>query len=343
MTRKKEMKSLEKEESPWLGGDGASSKSQSDYTTDDVAVEGDFVKTSGESALDIPLVANNEEAFEQLRQIAAAMDAQNYVQNLEWNSYTKDGRCKAFWCIFYPESCNPHMLQWLEERGIKGVILEHDRDFWPNGNPKKHHGHGLFYDEGKFTQGKANLICNGIGAVMPQPVLNIYGACQYLLHMNIDPQNIPEDVGKVKYRRDEAIVINGFDFDHYLTFSESDIQKACMQLIEIAREENFVNWADFHDYVNEYHLDLAVMLYKHQVERPVRQYVQANYWRNRNATELHRLTVTNSEMMTQIEKDRRDFETMTMKQDELSKQIVQAITLLQTVMNSAQVVITDKD
>lgn len=292
--KRKGKKAQEKEESPRLGGEGAPSKSQSDYTTDDAAAEDDSIKASGGSAFDSEFEyshsSETEVEFERLAAQAAAQAAANnadgWPDDFTFADGAADGRGRCFWAIGYPESINPNFERILSEKGIRAAWKIHDKDKWPNGTLKKQHGHFIFDSTAKMSWSFVQNLCKMLGLVRPEAVVNKVGACRYLCHLDIDPERRECDRGKVKYDPMDVQTSGGFDYLSQIKATDSDLAKAKRELRNIARLINATNWADFTDFVDETRPDLNFAFSDNRVENSTRHYVQANYYRQRRDTEL---------------------------------------------------------
>lgn len=117
-----------------------------------------------------------------------------YMKKEENKSY----RTKNFATVVYPESCPE---DWLEMLG--GLLIPcfvsplHDKDFNPNGEPKKPHYHVLFRFDGVKTLEQVREILPLIGGVGCEPVNSIRGYARYLCHLD-NPEKAQYDTLKVR-------------------------------------------------------------------------------------------------------------------------------------------------
>lgn len=141
---------------------------------------------------------------------------------------TKDGRCRYWTIVVYPESAPENWhdrlkgLQWIESP-------LHDKDVNPDGTLKKSHWHIIILNKGKIGYSQAKKIADSINGASPQYVQNITGMVRYLAHLD-NPEKAQYDKSK--------IVGHGVDVSQYLE-SDGDIDEL-LQAIEIYCEENHI-------------------------------------------------------------------------------------------------------
>ena len=110
----------------------------------------------------------------------------------------KSFRTKNFATVVYPESCPENWLEVLGELLIPCFVSPlHDKDFNPNGEPKKSHYHVLFRFDGVKTLEQVKEILPKIGGVGCEPVNSIRGYARYLCHLD-NPEKAQYDTAKVR-------------------------------------------------------------------------------------------------------------------------------------------------
>ena len=110
----------------------------------------------------------------------------------------KSFRTKNFATVVYPESCPENWLEVLGELLIPCFVSPlHDKDFNPNGEPKKPHFHVLFRFDGVKTLEQVKEILPKIGGVGCEPVNSIRGYARYLCHLD-NPEKAQYDTAKVR-------------------------------------------------------------------------------------------------------------------------------------------------
>lgn len=141
---------------------------------------------------------------------------------------TKDGRCRHWTIVVYPESAPEDWrdrlkgLQWIESP-------LHDKDVNPDGTLKKPHWHILLVFTNKKSYEQIKEIADSINGASPQYVQNITGMVRYLAHLD-NPEKAQYDKSK--------IVGHGVDVSQYLE-SNGNIDEL-LQAIEIYCEENHI-------------------------------------------------------------------------------------------------------
>lgn len=215
-----------------------------------------------------------DEWFKESQKISAADD-------FEWSQLTGElegQRQRAWWFILYPESMNPKLLDILSESGVQAALSPlHDRDRWPDGSVKKTHLHGIIYQHGKTTKAALEAFVKMLGGVRLQPCVNLVGACRYLAHMDIDPERIEGDRGKVRYSPDDIMTFGGFDVQAYLKATATQISNALKELYVIIREQDITAYHTFVDYIYTVHPEYCFVMSNHHVCSQCSMYIRSRY------------------------------------------------------------------
>lgn len=190
-------------------------------------------------------------------------------------SFDASDRKRGWWFLLYPESMNPNALQILSESTYQGAISPlHDKDLWPTGDPKKPHFHVLIYVSGKVSYNSLMPLVNAVNGIRLQPVGSIIGASRYLAHMDIDPERIFADKGKVHYSPDDIVTFGGFDVKSFLKATQTQISKALRELYGFIESEGITSYYEFVNWIYsekpEYHFLMANPQVTAQVDRYIR-------------------------------------------------------------------------
>lgn len=256
-----------------LSLDGAGAGCKNDYTVNQT-------KSQEESEFDGTIFAPDGAASDQEKFTKIFEETKKRITAIdfiwpEFEDVFADGRQRAWWFILYPESMNPDTFKILSEKGIQAAISPlHDRDIWPDGTPKKAHFHVIIYAPGKTTKKQLESLMKILGGVMLQPIMNIVGAARYLAHLDIQPDKVEQDRGKVRYSVDDIITFNGFDIMSYIKATQTQISQALKELYAIIDELNITSYWMFirHIYDNkpEYEFVMANPHVCNQIDRAIR-------------------------------------------------------------------------
>lgn len=193
----------------------------------------------------------------------------------EYEDVFEDGRQRAWWFILYPESMNPDTFKILSDKGIQAAVSPlHDRDHWPDGSPKKAHFHVIVYVPGKATRRQLDDLMKVLGGVMLEPVSNLVGAARYLAHMDIQPDKVETDRGKVRYSVDDIVCFNGFDIHAHIKATQTQIAQALKELYQIIEDMNISAYWKFIRYIYtvkpEYEFVMANPHVCNQIDKAIR-------------------------------------------------------------------------
>lgn len=237
-------------------------------------------EASGEEQTEKVEKSFEQKAFEKM-QVASA----DFAKSADWEQLLADfedaagnERGRAWTSILYPDSMNPDTMRILTEHGIQGCISPlHDSDHWPDGSLKKAHFHVLLYFPGKKSRAQVKQLVDVLGGVMLQPVHNIVGLTRYFAHLDIQPDKIAADAGKVRYSEDDIVSFCGFDAKSYLKATQNQISRALSELYKIVREENITAYCTFVDYIYTARVDYTFVMSNPHVCQQLSTYIRSRY------------------------------------------------------------------
>lgn len=187
-------------------------------------------------------------------------------------------RKRAWWFLVYPESMNPNMLEILSESGYQGAVSPlHDGDRFPDGSPKKPHFHVLLYVNGKVTANSLMPLVKSVNGVRLQPVGSVVGACRYLPHMDIDPEHIPADRGKVHYSPDDIVCFGGFDVKSFLKATQTQVAKALRELYGYIESEGIESYYGFICWVYDAKPEYDFLMANPQVTTQIDRFIRSKF------------------------------------------------------------------
>lgn len=212
---------------------------------------------------------------------AFAESAKRVPANGEWDTamtFDPTDRKRAWWFLMYPESMNPNALQILSESGYQGAVSPlHDRDRFPDGTPKKEHYHVLVYVSGKVTEKTLRPLMDAVNGVRLQPVGSVVGACRYLPHMDIDPEHIPSDRGKVHYSPDEIVTFGGFDVQSFIKATQTQVAKALREMYSYVEAEGITSYYGFVCWMYETHPEYDYLMSNPQVTAQLDRFIRSKF------------------------------------------------------------------
>lgn len=244
-----------------------------------VAEAGNDVDTVSSDTNYSTLTGNSAEQFEKFFEEAKAQELEGFTN--EFQMSTKDSRMRAFTGILYPESMNKNTLSILNNGQFQGALSPlHDKDRWKDGKPKKAHYHCILYYPGKMSLPAVSEACKKtFGMVRVQPVYNLIGMVRYLAHLDIRPDKIEDDKGKVHYSPDDIMSFGGFDVMSRIKATHTQVTQGVGELIKHVKERGITNYADYLDFVFVEHVDLAYIATNNTVDHIMKSYIIGNYQR----------------------------------------------------------------
>lgn len=121
------------------------------------------------------------------------------------NIVTKDGRTRNFACVVYADSAPENWQAILAEQFIPCFISPyHDKDFNPDGEPKKPHWHVMLMFDGVKTKEQAKQVFEKINGVGLEIIQSVRGYARYLCHLD-NPE-------KAQYNTEDVKMYNGADY-----------------------------------------------------------------------------------------------------------------------------------
>ena len=265
------------------------------YEAEDQAVEPSTASSEAESC--------DKKFFEEMQALAAkvAKDADWNGLFAEYQTSAGNERGRAWTFIEYPESMNPEFMRILTELGLQGCVSPlHDSDHWPDGSVKKSHLHVLLYFPGKKSQGQVKQIVDVLGGVMLQPVQNLVGLVRYFAHLDIQPDKIEADRGKVRYSVDDIVSFGGFDAMQYVRATQSQIAAALSELYDIVREERITAYCRLVDLIYTKRVEYTFVMANPHVCNQLSTYIRSRYAVSHKDDELRKLRKAVKQQKRQI-------------------------------------------
>lgn len=144
---------------------------------------------------------------------------------------------ERYWTfIVYPESVLPEWKEYLQSLGLQCAISPlHNKDINPDGEFKKEHYHILVCFNGPTTYNKVKtLICDYIGATIPQRVLSCKGMIRYFTH-----KDNPE---KAQYEDSDIITLNGLDLKQFTDLTSTQILFIKKEIVKYINENKIYSY-----------------------------------------------------------------------------------------------------
>lgn len=169
-----------------------------------------------------------------------------------------------FWRVLgYPESMPENWEELVEDELVPFACILHDKDADKNGELKKAHIHGVAQWGAPTTEAVASSFAQACGFVAKvKPAKNPPAAVQYLTHLN--------NPNKYQYPFEAIKTFNGFKLEKYYFALDGD--EAMAELHGLVRD--FVNFADFADFVGDSRPDLSPCFRSHSAFFD--RYIRAN-------------------------------------------------------------------
>lgn len=121
------------------------------------------------------------------------------------------GRTRSYACVVYPDSA-PHFMDFLSDLKVPCLVSPlHDKDFNPNGEPKKPHFHILFCFDSVKTECQAREMIDYIGGVGCEKVNSMRGYARYLCHLD-NPE-------KTQYSINDVSALFGCDYQAIISLN----------------------------------------------------------------------------------------------------------------------------
>ena len=150
---------------------------------------------------------------------------------------------KRHWAMLvYPESAPSDWRDLLRETGLPCAISPlHDKDVNEKGEAKKPHWHVIVSWSGPTTLNVAKALVERLNGPEPKGLENVKGHYRYFTHLD-NPE-------KYQYDEKDIRTINGFNIADFVELTKSEVNIIKKNLQQLIRDESFVEYADFMDYL----------------------------------------------------------------------------------------------
>src|SRR5574344_980187 len=158
---------------------------------------------------------------------------------------TSTGKKRNWATVVYPESAPENWIETLKISGAQVAISPlHDRDLEADEQtPKKPHWHVMMVYPGPKSLASVKSFCSTFGGIQPVSLEAVRGYYRYLTH-----KDNPE---KVQYDEKEIKTLNGFSIFDLIELTRTEILKIKKELLVLINTENFFEYADFIDYLQD--------------------------------------------------------------------------------------------
>lgn len=152
-------------------------------------------------------------------------------------SQSNDARNRNWTFLVYQDSAPENWREILRDEMKLLFIVSpfHEFDINEDGTAKKPHWHVVLCFEGNKSKVQIQDISNQISGVLVQPVNNMKGMIQYLIH-----KNNPE---KYQYKR-EDIESYGIDIEDYFGLTPSQMQAKAEEIIDFIMDNDISEFSD---------------------------------------------------------------------------------------------------
>jgi hypothetical protein len=136
--------------------------------------------------------------------------------------------------------------QKLQLSGLRYAISPlHDKDELEDGSKKtkKPHYHVIVCYGSPTTYKNVKSLTDSLNAPIPQALEQVRGYYRYLTH-----RDNPE---KYQYDEKEIQTGGGFDIANFVELSKSEVTEIVFNLQKLIREQGFIEYSDFMDYVQD--------------------------------------------------------------------------------------------
>ena len=150
-------------------------------------------------------------------------------------------RSSTWTSVIYPESLPTDWQEVITQMQMPIAVSPlHDKDFNPDGTPKKPHYHiALNFDSLKSYKQVLEVV-SPLNGTVPQRCKSIKGTVRYMTHMD-NPE-------KAQYRREDIISFGGFDVDSMFTPTATDRILLIDEMIEFIIQNNVTEFIDMLTY-----------------------------------------------------------------------------------------------
>lgn len=157
---------------------------------------------------------------------------------------TQKGKKRNWATVVYPESAPENWIEVLKISGVQSAISPlHDKDINSDEQEKKPHWHVILTYGSPTTQNNVKGLCERIGGVGQIALDSVRGMYRYLTH-----EDSPD---KFQYDKKDIITLNGFSILDFIELTRTEILKIKKELVVLIMVENFIEYADFINYLLE--------------------------------------------------------------------------------------------
>lgn len=177
-----------------------------------------------------------------------------------------DDRYRLWATIIYEESAKPNWREYLSEQAIPCFISPyHDKDFTPEGEPKKPHYHILFSFEGKKSLAQVKKHVEAIGGVGCLVRDSLRGSARYLCHLD-NPE-------KALYNEKDVVCYGGLDYFEAIS-TVMDRYVALREMISYVEEHTILYFCDLYAYAT-FNNFVWFRLLSDSCAIPMREYIRS--------------------------------------------------------------------
>lgn len=182
-------------------------------------------------------------------------------------------RTRNYATVVYPESAPDNWQNILAEQMVPSFISPlHDKDFNPDGEPKKAHFHVMIMFDGPKTREQAEEIFNLIGGVGCEIVKSLRGYARYLCHLD-NPDKYQYDAADVK-------TICGADYIGVIGLA-IDKFKAVHEMMDFCEKYNVDSFYLLANYAREHRSDWSRVLME-SATLVMREWLKSRRWSKEN-------------------------------------------------------------
>lgn len=157
----------------------------------------------------------------------------------------KDGRCRNWGLVIYPDSAPDrwqHILDDLHIQWVEGPL--HDKDVNEGtGELKKPHWHAVLMFDNVKAPAQVKEIADLVHAAYPERINSLRGAIRYLAHL--------DNPDKAQYDRNGIIPHGGFDVDQYLIATAASRHAMIGEMQSFCRDQGIFDMCDLMDYARD--------------------------------------------------------------------------------------------
>lgn len=156
-------------------------------------------------------------------------------------------RTRNWATIVYKDSAPENWQEIISDLHIPAFISPyHDKDFTPEGSPKKPHYHVVLMFDSVKTKEQIQEIISKFNGVGVEQITTIRGYSRYLCHL--------DDPNKAQYNTADVIQLGGADYISTIGLP-TDKYKAIKEMMDFCRENGVLSYADLLDYSSIHHFD----------------------------------------------------------------------------------------